>query len=305
MNLKLDHISVCICTYKRPVFLSRLLRELQHQITEKLFTYSIVVVDNDYKQSAKEVVASIKKEVLIKIDYDNEPEKNFALVRNKAVNNATGNLIAFIDDDELPLKDWLLNLYKALYKYSADGVLGPVKPEYEKEPPKWIIKGRFCERTSFKTGNKLSLNDTRTGNVLLKSDIFKDHANMFDARFGTGSEDSAFFDNLIKKGHVFIACNEAPVYETVPPERMKTTYFIKRAFLDGANSKRYFQNQSVLKNIDTFLKSILACCIYSSMIPFTFIRGYSVFMKYFYKNCYHFSRILAYCKIHIIKERNF
>ena len=54
-NVK-DHISVCICTYKRPKLLVRLLRKLQKQQTANLFTYSIVIVDNDFNQSAKEAV---------------------------------------------------------------------------------------------------------------------------------------------------------------------------------------------------------------------------------------------------------
>lgn len=42
------HISVCICTFKRPSLLLRLLKELAGQETQGLFTYSIVVVDNDH-----------------------------------------------------------------------------------------------------------------------------------------------------------------------------------------------------------------------------------------------------------------
>ena len=42
-----QHVSVCICTYKRPVLLKRLLEGLGEQDTSGLFTFSIVVVDND------------------------------------------------------------------------------------------------------------------------------------------------------------------------------------------------------------------------------------------------------------------
>ena len=47
------HISVCVCTYKRPLMLKRLLAELDRQQTGGLFTYSIVVADNDQARSAQ------------------------------------------------------------------------------------------------------------------------------------------------------------------------------------------------------------------------------------------------------------
>ena len=49
-------VCVCICTYKRPELLKHLLSELANQETAGFFTYSIVVVDSDYLESAKQVV---------------------------------------------------------------------------------------------------------------------------------------------------------------------------------------------------------------------------------------------------------
>ena len=54
------HICVCICTYKRPTYLIRLLNELEKQETEGLFDYSIVIVDNDRSESAKQAVESLR-----------------------------------------------------------------------------------------------------------------------------------------------------------------------------------------------------------------------------------------------------
>src|SRR5664280_1724691 len=51
------HISVCICTYKRPWLLKRLLGEIGKQETGGLFSYSIVVADNDALRSAEATVS--------------------------------------------------------------------------------------------------------------------------------------------------------------------------------------------------------------------------------------------------------
>ena len=116
---KYDHITVCICTYKRPKLLERLLNELQNQTTDDLFIYSIVVVDNHHNQAAKNTVAASKKKSSIAIEYHHEPEQNIALARNRAVKNAKGNFIAFIDDDEFPVNNWLIHLYKTYNRVVA------------------------------------------------------------------------------------------------------------------------------------------------------------------------------------------
>ena len=133
MVIEGTHICICICTYKRPQLLKILLEKIQDQRTEGLFKYSIVVVDNDHKKSAEAIVANIKKKSLIKIDYCIESQKNISAARNCAVQSAHGNYLAFIDDDEYPTDNWLIELYKACHQYSADCVFGPVKPYFEIE----------------------------------------------------------------------------------------------------------------------------------------------------------------------------
>src|SRR5690349_23225555 len=114
MNLIHDHITICVCTYKRPEMLAHLLKKVAELETAGLFTYSIVVIDNDCDESARTITDSFRKESSIKIAYYCEPEQNIALARNKAVQNAAGNYLALIDDDEYPEKNWLIDLYNAL-----------------------------------------------------------------------------------------------------------------------------------------------------------------------------------------------
>src|SRR6185436_2437484 len=99
----LPHISVCICTFRRLPFLRRLLAALAVQETGALFTYSVVVADNDPRQSAKPVVSDWSAAgSTMQVSYCLEPRQNIALTRNKALEHANGDFIAFIDDDEWP-----------------------------------------------------------------------------------------------------------------------------------------------------------------------------------------------------------
>src|SRR5689334_7433060 len=106
------HIAVCICTYKRPQLLKRLLQELRLQETEGHFEWSVVVADNDESRSAEQVASEFAQTSGITVTYCMESRRGISLTRNKAVNNTAGDFIAFIDDDELPGCCWLHNLLK-------------------------------------------------------------------------------------------------------------------------------------------------------------------------------------------------
>src|SRR6266849_1727538 len=145
MSNHMKHIAVCVCTYKRPDYLKRLLRELAGQETGGLFTYSIVVADNDQSESARAVVSGFAPSSPIQIKYCAEPRQNIALARNKAIENAQGDYVAFIDDDEFPTTYWLKTLFKMCVQNGEDGVLGPVKPHFDVKPPKWVVHGKFYD----------------------------------------------------------------------------------------------------------------------------------------------------------------
>ena len=77
---------------------------------------------DDRSESARQTAESRARQTKIAISYYVEPEQNIALARNKAIENAQGDFIGLIDDDEFPVVQWLLNLYKALNHYKSDGV---------------------------------------------------------------------------------------------------------------------------------------------------------------------------------------
>jgi glycosyltransferase involved in cell wall biosynthesis len=298
------HVSICVCTYRRPELLERLLAGAILQKTDGLFGYSVVIVDNDSEESARETVETYALRSKIPIDYHVEPEQNIALARNRAVKNAKSDLIVFIDDDEIPDEDWLLNLYEAFCRFQADGILGPVKPYFETQPPGWIISSKICERRSFSTGTILrDARYTRTGNVLLKREILVDGGDPFNPLFGkTGGEDGDFFRRRLQKGNRFIWCNEACVSEIVPPERFRRSYWVRKAFLQGSAFAK--SERISLLSIDS-VKSFLAIMIYTPALPILILIRHDLFMKFLVKVCYHLSTLLTVCGVSAAKERVF
>jgi len=296
MTSEAKHISVCVCTFKRPRFLERLLEKLGDQETSGLFTYSIVVTDNDQVQSAKDVVAAFVVASKIPITYCVEPRQNIPLARNKAIENATGNFVAFIDDDEFPTRHWLLTLFRACGQYDVDGVLGPVKRHFDEKPPRWVVKGKFYERPTYPTGRVIDWRMGRTNNVLLKRGLFVDGAQPFRPEFLTG-EDQDFFRRMIDKGHVFVWCNEAEVYEVVPPVRWKRMFMLRRALLRGKISlvEPTFGARAVAR-------SVVAVPVYTAALPVTLLLGHHRFMTCLVKLCDHLGTLLALLGINPVKE---
>jgi glycosyltransferase involved in cell wall biosynthesis len=292
------HITVCICTFQRPIYLTRLLEKLQQQSTQGAFSFSVIVCDNDMGQSAAPIVSAARERATIDISYCSEPRRNIALARNKALEQARGDFVAFIDDDEFPAAGWLEALVSACEKYAADGVLGPVRPHFASPPPSWIVKGRLCQRPEHKTGRRMAWNECRTGNVLFRRRILEGTTQPFRAEFGTGGEDTDFFRRLTQQGCVFIWSNQAIAYETVPPSRYTRRYMIKRALLRGRNILKLPVGRFAL-----LARSAVAVPVYCMALPVLLLLGHHWFMLYCVKLCDHLGRLLAILHINPISDR--
>ncbi len=300
MNSSAVHISICVCTYRRSEMLLRLLSSLPLLKTEDLFTYSVVVVDNDDQQSAKSVVARAREQTGLRIDYDVEPERNISFARNRSVRNAHGTLVAFIDDDEFPAEDWLLKHFKMLEASKADGVLGPVKPHFDEEGPAWLVKSGLLERSSLGSGEVIKDSiHTRTGNVLIRKRVFTDTDAWFDPRFGViGGGDKIFFKERMATGSVFVWCSEACVFELVPPERQSRMYYLKRGWSRGVGAAL----ETRFLSADT-AKSVVAITVYTAALPVLLVLGHHLFMKYLVKDCDHISKVLGHLGVTLVPEK--
>jgi cellulose synthase/poly-beta-1,6-N-acetylglucosamine synthase-like glycosyltransferase len=218
------------------------------------------------------------------------------LARNKAVENATGDFVAFIDDDEFPAAEWLLNLFKTCADYNVDGVLGPVKRHFDETPPQWMTKSTFYERPEYETGYVLTWRQGRSGNLLVKRELFTAGSQPFDPQFRTG-EDQDFLRRMMDHGRVFVWCNEAVVYEVVPPVRWRRTFLLKRALLRGA-----MEPKMATFGVRDVMKSVIAVPLYVLGLPFALLLGQHRFMSLFVRLCDHLGKLLALAGIHLVRE---
>ena len=134
-------ISIIIATYNRVDSLGSLLDHLSHQY--KNFQYSevfeIILVNNNSNDNTKGLVASFSDRLPIK--YIEERTQGLCRAQNTGILESNGNLICFIDDDVIPGKSWLEEVYRIAY-YSdltkPQGFCGKIKAKVDSEIPEWL-----------------------------------------------------------------------------------------------------------------------------------------------------------------------
>jgi len=216
----------------RPRLVGQLLTSLAAQ-TFPVAKFEVIVVDNDNSESAQ---ATVQRAILaypdLRIRYAVEVVRGISYARNKAVSLSTGELIAFIDDDESASSNWLNDLVAALRTHDADAVLGPVIPKFPPGSRAWVLRTGFFERPRFSTGTLVGSHQGRTGNAIVKASVAKSRAPLtFDAKFAlSGGEDYEFFKWLEEKGGRVIWCDSAIVWEEVPLSRQTVRYMLLRSY---------------------------------------------------------------------------
>jgi succinoglycan biosynthesis protein ExoM len=294
-----DHITVCLCTCRRTDRLAGLLSDLARQERSSRFTHSLSVVDNDPAASAAELIAAFARTSPVPVRAGWEPVPNIARARNRSLEGASGNLVAFIDDDESPATDWLRQLHAALVRDGTAAVLGPVRPRYATPPPAWVLRGGFWERDELPTGTRLPWTRCRTGNVLLRQPVLDVLRPVFDERLSTGGEDVDLFRRLASAGHEFSWCTEAAVTEEVPLHRCTRRYLMRRALLRGRDSLRVAPAP-----FRATASSAAALPLYTLLLPPALLCGQPTFMRLAIRLGDHAGRLLAAAGLEPVRTRN-
>jgi succinoglycan biosynthesis protein ExoM len=298
-----ERISVCVCTFRRPKLLGQLLESMRSQAVESC-SVDVVVVDNDEERSAHETVLRFAAGTGIATTYYCEPQRSISLARNRAVREATGGLVAFIDDDERPSERWLTELYRTLNDFGADGVLGPVLPEFPAGAPLWLRKGRFLDRRRLRTGTRIAEGDCRTGNVLLRRSVFGEGECWFDPELGrTGGEDSDFFRRQVGSGRVFVWCDEAVVHETVTPDRWTCSFQLRKLWRAGTLEGEWMREGRVpSRGVLAWNLVVLVGCV-TVALPSLCLPKY-MWMRVLRKVAYCCGLITAYVGLSLLRYRD-
>lgn len=230
-------VSVCIATHYRNESLDCLLDDLAAQ---ECRPDEVVIVDNSAEGHASPVVVRRRAGAPFRLVYEIQPVRSISLTRNRTVELASGEWLAFIDDDERASPEWLGKLVDAALRFEAGAVLGPVLPIVPAQAPGWIRKGHFYDWPRLPTGTVIPRNRLRFGNVLIHSSLLGGSQAVFNPAYGlTGGEDGVLLSRLAQDGAKIIWCDEAVVMEPVETMRLSLHWLVLRALRGGQDYSRH------------------------------------------------------------------
>jgi succinoglycan biosynthesis protein ExoM len=264
-------ISVCICTFKRPMVVETI-GSIFIQKTISPSDIEIIVCDDDPDRSAREAVIPLTNNSPMPINYIVSGARNISLCRNACISAASGDWIAFVDDDEIAEPEWLSELLSAQRQHCAVVVKGFVRGVYPPETPEWIANSDPLTRDYGPTGTPLR--DIGTGNVLFRREFAIGNGIAFDPKLGrTGSEDIDFFHRFRDLGAHIVSSRTAIVNEIVPRWRVTPKALSRRYRRQGCTHGRVFIHQRSFTDRLTAtaraITMIMVCAIYplGQLIP--------------------------------------
>ncbi len=232
-NAPKDSLSVILLTFQRPDGLKTALQSLERQDFTGL-DHEVIVVDNDPNASAKGFVTKFTSTSELNVKYYNDPNPGVANARNTALKAAKGRYLAFLDDDQEALENWLQNYVKTSQKYGAALVFGPTIAQVNSNSKYQSSYKAYFSR--FGEGLETGLIDDffGCGNSLMDTHLCELPSPPFDPDTNeTGGEDDLLYTALIAQGIKIAWSKNAKANEYIPQDRSSPSYIKKRSFAFG------------------------------------------------------------------------
>lgn len=193
---------------------------------------------------------TLLKDERIKINY--EPlGKGFAHYRNVGIEKSDGDIVVFIDDDELPMNNlWLSNITKLILSGKEKVVTAGVRIKLGQGYLTDSISllgfpggGAIGFKTMWHVDNKSHTTHLCSGNLAITKNLLSKIGN-FDNSFKSGSEDVNLADRLVESKIKIKYSEEATVYHSA---RKGFINFVKWNYLRGKSAAELMKDKSSAK----------------------------------------------------------
>jgi glucosyl-dolichyl phosphate glucuronosyltransferase len=234
-------VSVVVCTYNRSDCLRRMLESLQKAIVPKDVPFEVIVVDNNSDDDTRFIFEEAKTGSPLKITYVFEEKRGISHARNRGIAEATGDVIAFTDDDVIVDKYWIHNTEKAFREHDAACVGGRILPIWESPRQRWLNPPLYDYLALLDHGDSVVYMDSPDiwgANFAVKSEMF-DKYGLFDVNLGRipqklyGFEETEFLLRLQSGGEVILYYPSSVIYHCIFANKMSKGYFRRWRFDQG------------------------------------------------------------------------
>lgn len=227
---------------RRPDRLKRLVRSIAELDALPATSVRIVVIDNGVAPTIRREDLSRSAEIYIA----HEPVPGIPAARNRSVSEALNlgaTVIAFVDDDERVAQGWAASALSQMNRSNAGAVAGKVDYEFEAPTPAWLRFGGFYDSPRHRSGDDLPF--ARTTNLFVRaSDIARLGPEPFDLGLQfSGGSDVRMTQQLAASGVRIVWSEEALTVESVPEDRCKPGWALRRAYRVGNTAGRAMADQ--------------------------------------------------------------
>lgn len=132
------NLTVAIPTYNGENRLPKVLDKLKEQINRENINWEIIIIDNNSTDGTAKLVEKYQKNWLqdVPLKYYFEPEQGISFARQRAMNEANGELVGFIDDDNPPFANWVNSACKFAQQHPQAGAFSSrIHGVFETNPP--------------------------------------------------------------------------------------------------------------------------------------------------------------------------
>ena len=100
--------------------------------------WELLIVDNDSTDDTLQLAKGVEKANPERVRVMVEKEVGLSATRNAGIRAARGRILAFLDDDAFPAKDWVSGIAEAFARPQVLCAGGPVEPLFHGELPDWL-----------------------------------------------------------------------------------------------------------------------------------------------------------------------
>jgi glycosyltransferase involved in cell wall biosynthesis len=235
-------VSVVVPTFNRAGHLDALLGELVAQEAPGL-RYEVIAVDNASIDSTCTVVRRWSRRSPA-VRYVVEPRPGASHARNAGVAAAAAPIVAFIDDDVRPRRDWVASIARVFAAHpEVDCIGGRVEPRWPRQPPRWLTARHFGPLAlQMGRGSSAYIDADHasaclvTANFACRAQVFNDVGG-FSGEF-LRDEDREFNLRLWRAGKRGMYDDSVVAFAEVQPERLDKRYHRQWYAVTGASHAR-------------------------------------------------------------------
>ena len=242
-------LTLAVPTHNRAATLGATLASLAAQRLPEGVETECIVIDNNSTDRTPAVVeeAAARAPFAMRRVFEARPGSSFA--RNRAVDEAAGDFILFIDDDAVADSGWAELMLAAIERRGLDAACGLVLPRWEVAPPRWLGPSLYV-RFAVHDQHAIAAAPLKDAEVL--RNYFSANVGFRRAcftRFGRfredlgvvggnpiSGEDTELFARIIEGGGAMGFVAEARVFHLVPSARMNRKYLLRKAFAFGVGT---------------------------------------------------------------------